>query len=290
MKTQERKPGDLKQGEKPFMPDKNNFSETNLWFIKKKNKSRPLMVFPLKSRYREDRKPVFSLLNGAGEKIISEKQEAEMRRNRKIEIIKAMINAAEKERQEIGRELHDNVNQLLFCALLKLSRLKKGITDRQAIDEADELIKKAIAEIKSLSHSLVPPIENDQGLVEALRYLVNFYSGTGKTVVEARLQDLDEKNLPEMLKLNLYRIVQEQFNNIMKHAGASSVLLCLSQENNMLELVVKDDGKGFDISALKQSKGIGWSNIQSRVSFLKGKLDINSQPGKGTSVLIELNS
>jgi signal transduction histidine kinase len=87
--------------------------------------------------------------------------------------------------------------------------------------------------------------------------------------------------------ITIYRIVQELLNNTMKHASASNAIVQLSKTDNVIGVTVEDDGKGFNTEILTQSKGIGWENIQNRVEFLKGKLDVNSQPGNGTSVNIE---
>jgi two-component system, NarL family, sensor kinase len=89
--------------------------------------------------------------------------------------------------------------------------------------------------------------------------------------------------------ITIYRIVQELVTNTMKHAAAKTAIVQLTKSNGQLSITIEDDGKGFDASILKQSKGIGWTNIQHRIEFLKGKLDVNSEPGKGTSVHIELN-
>jgi two-component system, NarL family, sensor kinase len=89
--------------------------------------------------------------------------------------------------------------------------------------------------------------------------------------------------------ITIYRIVQELINNTMKHAAAKTAIVQVSKINNDINITVEDDGKGFNPVILQQAKGIGWSNIQSRVEYLKGKLDVQSEPGKGTSVQIELN-
>ena len=97
----------------------------------------------------------------------------------------------------------------------------------------------------------------------------------------------------------IYRIVQELINNTMKHAGAKTAIVQVSKTNNEMSITVEDDGKGFDPVILQGAKarpddqvgrGIGWSNIQSRVEYLKGKLDVQSESGKGTSVHIELTT
>jgi len=101
---------------------------------------------------------------------------------------------------------------------------------------------------------------------------------------------LENVEVEQTTAIAIYRIVQELLNNTIKHAGANNAIVQVSKSDGLLAVTVEDDGKGFDTSILKQAKGIGWSNIENRVEFLKGKLDVNSQPGKGTSVLIELNT
>jgi signal transduction histidine kinase len=94
--------------------------------------------------------------------------------------------------------------------------------------------------------------------------------------------------IEQTIAITIYRIVQELINNTMKHAAAKNAIAQVSKIDGHLSITVEDDGNGFDTSVLNTAKGIGWSNIRNRVEFLKGKLDVNSQPGKGTSVLIEL--
>ena len=89
--------------------------------------------------------------------------------------------------------------------------------------------------------------------------------------------------------VTVYRIVQELINNTMKHAGANTAIVQISRENERLSVTVEDDGKGFDTLLLQQAEGMGWQNIKSRIDFLKGSLDIQSEKGKGTSVHIELD-
>ena len=88
--------------------------------------------------------------------------------------------------------------------------------------------------------------------------------------------------------ITIYRIVQELINNAMKHAAAKTAIVQVTKSDHQLTVTVEDDGRGFDTAIIKGSTGIGWTNIRNRVDFLKGKLDVNSKPGKGTSVLIEI--
>jgi signal transduction histidine kinase len=101
---------------------------------------------------------------------------------------------------------------------------------------------------------------------------------------------LADSNPDQTTAIAIYRIVQELMNNSLKHGAAQKVIVQVTKTGNHLAVTVEDDGKGFDTTILRQSRGIGWTNIQHRVEFLKGKVDVNSIPGKGTSVYIEFNS
>ena len=100
----------------------------------------------------------------------------------------------------------------------------------------------------------------------------------------------DNVEINQTVAITIYRIVQELLNNTIKHAAASSSIVQADQENGIITLTVEDNGKGFDPVILQHAKGIGWSNIQSRVDFLKGRLDVKSGSGEGTSVLIEVGN
>jgi signal transduction histidine kinase len=101
---------------------------------------------------------------------------------------------------------------------------------------------------------------------------------------------LDGHEPEQSVAITIYRIVQELLNNTLKHATAKHALVQLSKSGDHYSITVEDDGKGFDTAILKGSKGIGWSNIRHRVELRKGKLDVQSAPGKGTSVYIEMGS
>jgi two-component system NarL family sensor kinase len=103
--------------------------------------------------------------------------------------------------------------------------------------------------------------------------------------------EVDNADINQTVSVTIYRIGQELVNNAIKHGKASEVLvqLHLHQQEKLLALTVEDNGTGFDVNTLTEAKGIGWKNIQSRVDFLKGRLDVQSVPGNGTSVMIEIN-
>jgi signal transduction histidine kinase len=128
------------------------------------------------------------------------------------------------------------------------------------------------------------------GLDTALKDFCNDINQSGALQVSYQSIGLDQGEISQTTAITIYRIVQELINNTMKHAVAKTAVVQLAKSGNQLSLTVEDDGKGFDTATIQQSKGIGWSNIQSRVDFLKGKLDVQSAPGNGTSVFIELST
>jgi len=101
---------------------------------------------------------------------------------------------------------------------------------------------------------------------------------------------LENAVIEQTTSITIYRIIQELLNNVMKHASAKSALVQVSKTNSDISITVEDDGKGFDTAILKNTRGLGWSNLRSRIDYLKGRMDVQSAPGNGTSVLIELKA
>jgi two-component system, NarL family, sensor kinase len=117
----------------------------------------------------------------------------------------------------------------------------------------------------------------------------NDINNSGALTIKYQSIGMTTEQLDQSTAIAVYRIVQELITNTIKHAASKTAIVQLTKINQQLTITVEDEGKGFDTTLLQQAKGIGWTNIQHRVDFLKGKLDVNSQPGKGTSVHIELN-
>lgn len=201
------------------------------------------------------------------------------------EIADAVISAQENERQEIGRELHDNINQLLTTSRLYLEMLgAKTEKDQALISETSRFIDTAIAEIRRLSHTLIPPSLDRSELKASLIYIFDITAkSTGLSFVRD-FTGFDENDASDKLKLTIYRIVQEQISNIIKHARATTVLIRLTQENGKTLLMIKDDGAGFDPSV--KPNGIGLKNIRARASLFNGQVQIISAPGQGCEVRI----
>lgn len=204
-------------------------------------------------------------------------------------IAQAVVNAQEKERADIGKELHDNVNQILSTAKLYLELAKTEEDERlDLINRSTDNISHAINEIRSISRSLVPPSVGDLGLIESIQDLVENIRATRKLQVEFYHQGNIDNVLDEKRKLMLFRIVQEQVNNILRHSQATIMTIELYEEGRMIELTIHDNGVGFDMEKVKQKKGVGLSNIISRAELFNGKVIIKTSPGNGCRLNINV--
>jgi len=194
-------------------------------------------------------------------------------------VTRAVIKAQERERNIIGRELHDNVNQLLASARMGLSSAKQAqAVKKDIVDQSIRLIDATIFEIRTLSKKHVTPLKGFD-LQEQIRSLVEIMEkGIGfKISFEYNLPQQPE--LQYELKLNIYRIIQEQLNNVYKHASASRVQIIMSIVEEQIHLQINDDGIGFEVG-LKKS-GVGIVNITNRVESFNGKVDFKSQKDIG---------
>jgi len=200
-------------------------------------------------------------------------------------IARAIIKAQEKERNYIGQELHDNINQILATVKMFLGTASKKNEDiKELIKYPLELLDSSIEGIRVLSHELVTTLK-DIDLQIMIRDLLNNFGQN--TSVKTKFTYLESSgSFSDDLKLNIYRIIQEQLNNIMKHAAAKNVTVSVKVDNNIIMIVIADDGKGFDVS--KKRKGIGISNIINRIESYNGKVEILSTPGNGCLVNIEV--
>ncbi len=235
-------------------------------------------------------KRILSFFHEIDDRKTAEHKLEQEKREKQWQITEAVITAEEKGRQEIGQELHDNIQQILITSRMYLDIAKKTETKEfhPHIDEVHGMISKAITEIKSLSYAMISPFLNNQGLFDALNHLVNTTSkGTGLTI-NITIGDIDENSIPDKVRLAIYRIVQEQFTNIIKHAKAKKVdLKLLDDGRGAIKLIIQDDGIGFDTS--KKTKGFGLINLRARASLCNGEMRIISSIGKGCKLIIRFN-
>ncbi len=213
----------------------------------------------------------------------------EQQRLRQVQITAAVLEAQEKERIAIGEELHDNINQILSSVKMYIGMaIKSPQKSDEFLPKCTAYISLAIEENRKLAKELILPQLKGVGLSESLKELTDETRLTSRFNVILEIKDINETIFNEQQKVSLYRIVQEQLNNIVKYADAKSATIQLYKEENKIILIVSDNGKGFDTSI--RSKGVGFTNISSRAEVLHGKAEIESAPGKGCTlkVIMEL--
>jgi PAS domain S-box-containing protein len=220
------------------------------------------------------------LANDITEKLKAEKELIHHRVVQQQVITETTILVQEKEREEIGRELHDNINQILASAKLYLDIAKNGdeVHAASALSKSYDNIILVMGEIRKLSKQLVRP-EFDTSLEESLKDMTGELQAVALFEIEFCCAQFNEQLVDESIKLMIYRIVQEQLNNILKYAEASHVKIQLKTDKENVYLLIKDDGVGFDSN--EKSKGIGLRNINHRVRFHQGTVSIRSKPGAG---------
>ena len=193
----------------------------------------------------------------------------------------------ENEKYFIGRELHDNIAQLLVGTKLSLSMIK-GSSDKEKewLKETKENLDDAIKELRSLSHNLAPSSFKSDNFLTTVEGLLKSINKENRFKITVSYDQLDQANLNSELKLNLYRILQEQLQNIIKHSDATKIEVGLRITENIIKLSIFDNGKGFDKK--RTFDGIGLQNIKTRSETFKGICNINTSPGKGCEVTVRI--
>ncbi|RTZ16700.1 histidine kinase [Vibrio aquaticus] len=199
----------------------------------------------------------------------------------------------EDEKKHLARELHDGINQLLVSSKCHLELLASKIDDeplQQHISQSQQSLMTAINEVRHISHNLRPSALDDIGLEAALNSLLLDFKAHSGVSIEASLSTQKGK-LKSEIATTLYRVAQESLTNIEKHASANKVSVVLQQMGNMLQLIITDDGVGFDVNTALRKQGIGLRNMRERVEFIGGDFEIESDLGFGTeiTVLLELD-
>lgn len=201
----------------------------------------------------------------------------------------AVLLAEENERKRIATDLHDGIGQTMSAAKMNLSALQnefENINTQQkiALNKVIELVDDSCKEVRAVSHSMMPNVIEKNGLDNALKMFINQINSKNLKI-NLHTQGLSNK-LNRNIESILYRVIQECINNVIKHSKASHLDISLIQEQNELSVTIEDNGIGFDTS--KASNGIGLENIESRIKFLNGEVEWQSQPQKGTLVAIHL--
>lgn len=264
--------------------DTENYTNYNVKHHKK-NGEKIIVDVTIESIYFKGEVAYLGIIKDITKTVELQNQLNEEKISKQKEITRATIDGQEKERAELGKELHDNVNQILASAKLYLSCARSADADKKTelIEESTGLIDSGIQEIRKLSKSLVPPALNKSTLKESIEELVDPIRITTDKRIDTSFS-LDESILCDRLKITIYRMIQEQMNNILKYAEASKISIVMKQDRYKLLLQIKDNGKGFDVKAKR--KGIGLTNIANRAEVYNGKVVIDSAPGHGCTLSV----
>jgi signal transduction histidine kinase len=204
------------------------------------------------------------------------------------DLLKAVFETQESERKRLAEDLHDSVGQVLSAIKLNLHRLDKScVTDsaQPVLADTRRLADECIAEIRNIILNVLPPVLTDYGLLEALEGLCEKIEKTTGVKVELKKRLTDIRFKPE-IELAFYRIAQELFSNAIKHSGATTLHLTLTNEPGWLIMEFKDNGKGFKIDEVKH--GFGLKNLESRVHLINGEINIYTKPQNGTITIIRV--
>jgi signal transduction histidine kinase len=208
-----------------------------------------------------------------------------LKQEKELGYLKAMIAGEEKERTRLARELHDGIGGMLAAAKMGLGAIKNA-DDTAALANMMRLLSDTATEVRQTAHNLMPDILTRNSLKDALLLYcadINLHSG-----LEIDLQFYGgPEAMNKSAELILYRIAQELVQNIVKHAHATEAVMQIIQDGSRLNLIVEDNGIGFEQQEV--DKGFGLQNLQFRVQALQGYISITSAKGKGTSVYIEFD-
>ncbi len=231
--------------------------------------------------------------------IAEQQQEIEVQKTEKLlkeqelTAIDAMISGQEKERQRLANDLHDNLGGTLATVRLHFQHLKNNRenTKIENIEElyskTDNLLEEAYQKVRTIAHEKNSGVMANQGLLLAIKNLAKKVSN-GKTL-QIEVQDYGlEERLDNMLEISIFRMIQELITNTIKHANASEIHISLTNHDSLLNIIVEDNGEGFDAKILPEKDGMGLATIEKRVEHLEGTFEIDSTIGKGTNIIINI--
>ena len=222
--------------------------------------------------------------------ILQAQQIKELESEKQLLASQAILKGQEDERGRLARDLHDGLGGLLSSVKHSIINMKEKFVltgDHVSVFEKSlDMIDTSIKELRRVAQNMMPEALAKFGLQEALKdYCATVSTPSTQVVFQSFGENATIKNSDEII---VYRIIQELVNNVLKHASASEAVVQLIKGAGWIKINVEDNGKGFNIANLQASTGSGWSNLKSRVDYLKGNIDLKSEVGSGTSVSIEL--
>lgn len=203
--------------------------------------------------------------------------------------MQAIIEAEESERRRIARDLHDSVSQTMSAAKINLTVIGGELSfanddQRKRFEKAISLVDDGFREVRTISHNMMPWALHETGLAQVVKQFIGNIE-TGTIVINFFSKGFDAP-FDDTTEIILYRVLQESVHNVMKHANASRLDVSLIRDEENISLTIEDNGKGFDTANPENYRGMGLNNLQSRINFLKGRVELDSQIGKGTLISV----
>ena len=196
-----------------------------------------------------------------------------------------IINVQEEERKRLSRNLHDGIGQNLYSHLITINRLLSEM-DHPLLEQMQKEATQLIEEIRDISWELRPSVLDDLGLVPAIRSFLSRFSESYH--IDVFLECVLNRRLDISIELTIYRIIQEALTNIRKYAEVSKATVTIREMDQIVRVMIEDKGKGFELDS--QSRGVGLFSMDERTRAVGGELTINSLPGKGTRIILEVPS
>lgn len=216
----------------------------------------------------------------------------ELETEKQLTATEAVLKGEEQERSRLAKDLHDGLGGMLSGIKFSFQTMKGNLIltpeNAQVFERSLDMLDTSISEMRRVAHNLMPENLIKFGLDAALRDFFDDINLSGVIQLRYISIGLKDEQIDQTIAISLYRIIQELVNNILKHAEAKQALVQLTKNENLILLDVEDDGKGFEYSKISLSKGIGWTNIKSRLEYLNAKVTLDSAPGKGSSIHIEV--
>ena len=243
--------------------------------------------------YYKNQKHFLSILRDITERKIAEENLRQSQKELQI-LSSKLLEVQENEKKAIARELHDDLGQTLTAIKLgvenSLQEVKKGNLPSTAssLNEIIPILQKAIGDIRQVIMDLRPPLLDKQGIISTIMWTWQKLQPLCPQINTQINITIPEDEIPQPLKITLYRILQEAFNNIVKHSEAKQVNLSLAKRGKYIDFIIKDNGKGFDLEKVLSlenvQRGIGLSSMSERTKLSGGEFFLESIPGKGTTI------
>lgn len=249
---------------------------------------------PIINRLRDTLNSMLEEISSSQKRLEELNQQLRYRESERSDLLGRIITAQEEERRRIARELHDGVSQTLTSVVMSLGSAEALVRNRAARERVElsrSVTSEAVEEVRRLIRDLRPVLLDDLGLGAAIGWYAENYLATAGVKADVYINGLDQRLSPTV-DIVVFRVVQEAINNVVKHAQAKTVSIRLELAPSTLTGSIEDDGAGFDVDNFRRQRqgggAVGLSGMEERINLLRGKLNIESQPERGTRIRFEI--